>query len=86
MRVRFRDVGSGLTSRDGRPLTWFQIAGEDGTFVDAQAVVAGSDVVVVSSPKVATPIAVRFGWSNVAQPNLANHEGLPALPFSTERW
>jgi sialate O-acetylesterase len=29
-------------------------------------------------------VAVRFGWSNVAQPNLMNREGLPALPFRTD--
>ena len=86
IRVRFCNVGSGLTSRDGRSLTWFQIAGEDGTFVDAVAEVAGSNVVLVSSPNVSKPIAVRFGWSNIAEPNLANDEGLPALPFSTKRW
>ena len=29
IRVKFRDVGGGLVSSDGKPLTWFQIAGED---------------------------------------------------------
>lgn len=86
IRVRFRDVGSGLISRDRQPLTWFQLAGDGQTFVDAAAEIASNDTVVVKCLQVPKPIAVRFGWNNVAQPNLANGEGLPALPFSTIRW
>jgi sialate O-acetylesterase len=33
---------------------------------------------------VKAPVAVRFAWSNVAAPNLANAEGLPAQPFRTD--
>lgn len=47
IRVRFRDVGSGLVSRDGQPLTWFQLAGDGRTFVDATAEIANNDTVVV---------------------------------------
>ena len=42
--------------------------------------------VVVSSEHVSDPIAVRLGWSNVAEPNLSNREGLPASPFRTDSW
>ena len=42
--------------------------------------------VVVSSQKVTTPKAVRFGWLQTATPNLANRQGLPASPFRTDRW
>ncbi len=85
IRVRFKCVGSGLISRDQRPLTWFQLAGDDGNFLDADAKIDG-DSVLVSSPQISKPSAVRFGWSNIAEPNLANKEGLPPLPFSTQRW
>jgi sialate O-acetylesterase len=37
--------------------------------------------VIVSSPKVAAPAAVRFAWDEAAQPNLVNGAGLPAVPF-----
>jgi sialate O-acetylesterase len=33
---------------------------------------------------VAKPVAVRFAWSEVAQPNLFNQAGLPAVPFRTD--
>lgn len=51
----------------------------------AEAVVEGRTV-LVSSPRVPRPVAVRFGWSSVAQPNLVNAAGLPAAPFRTDDW
>jgi sialate O-acetylesterase len=61
------------------------IAGEDRRFVPADAVIAG-DRVIVSSPQVAEPVAVRFAWHETARPNLANSAGLPAVPFRTDAW
>jgi len=85
IRVRFEHVGTGLASRDGKPLTWFTIAGADANFVEAKAEIDG-DSVVVSSNKVEKPVAVRFGWHQEAEPNLMNKEGLPASPFRTDDW
>ena len=78
----FKYTGSGLISKDGKPLTDFEIAGVDGKFVPAKAEIK-NDMVVVSSNIVANPIAVRFGWNEAAHPNLYNRDGLPALPFRT---
>jgi sialate O-acetylesterase len=83
--VSFDHVGGGLVSRDGQPLTDFQIAGEDGQFVAATAEIVG-DTVVVCAESVAAPVAVRFGWHQEAEPNLSNREGLPASPFRTDSW
>lgn len=85
VRVSFDHVGGGLIANDGQPLKWFEIAGDDRTFYKAEAEVAG-DTVVVWSPRVPSPKAVRFGWHQLAVPNLANKEGLPASPFRTDRW
>jgi len=85
VRISFDHVGSGLVSRDGKPLDWFTIAGEDKEFAEAQAEIDG-DTVLVSSDAVASPVAVRFGWHKEAEPNLSNKEGLPALPFRTDTW
>jgi sialate O-acetylesterase len=84
IRLSFDHVGSGLTSRDSKDLNWFMIAGEDKEFVEAKAVIDG-DTVVVSSDKVKNPVAVRFGWDELAEPNLSNKEGLPASPFRTDK-
>ena len=85
IRLTFDHIGSGLTSRNDEPLTWFQIAGEDQEFVEAKATIDG-DTVVVSSDAIANPIAVRFGWHQSAEPNFVNKEGLPASPFRTDSW
>ncbi len=83
-RIHFDYVGGGLVARDERELNWFAVAGEDGEFHPARARIDG-DTVVVESSAVAAPKAVRFGWHNEAEPNLSNREGLPAIPFRTQK-
>jgi sialate O-acetylesterase len=85
IRVSFAHVAGGLKSRDAKPLSDFEIAGADGTYVAAEAVIDGRDV-VVSASGVRDPKSVRFAWNNVAQANLANSEDLPASPFRSENW
>ena len=75
------DHAEGLCCR-GKALDWFEISADGQTFVPAKAVISGEQV-VVSSPKVKRPVAVRFGWSNVAMPNLFNGAGLPASCFNS---
>ncbi|MCX7421048.1 MAG: sialate O-acetylesterase [Planctomycetia bacterium] len=84
VRIEFDHIGAGLKSRDGKPLSWFSIAGKEGDFVDATAAIDGNSI-IVSSDKIAEPAAVRFGWDQIAEPNLMNGEGLPASPFRTSR-
>jgi len=84
IRVRFDNVGKGLTGVHGDGLTGFAIAGADKKFVWAEARIDG-DSVVVSSDKVVEPVAVRFACSkNRAWANLFNKDGLPALAFRTD--
>lgn len=83
--ISFDHVGSGLMSSDGEPLTWFEIAGEDKQYHDAEATIEGNTI-IVRSESVTDPIAVRFGWNQIAEPNLVNKEGLPASPFRTDSW
>ena len=83
-RIYFDHAEHGLRS-EGKTLTHFQMAGADHTFVDATAVIQDSTV-VVSAPSVKQPVAVRFGWSNTAEPNLFGADGLPAAPFRTDDW
>ena len=78
----FAHLGGGLVAKDG-PLAGFTVAGADGVFHPALAEIAG-ETVVVSSPDVASPVAVRYGWANVASGNLFNAAGLPASPFRTD--
>jgi sialate O-acetylesterase len=64
-------------------LTGFAIAGTDKQFVWAEAVIDG-DTILVSSPYVADPKHVRYGWASNPTVNLYNKEGLPAIPFRTD--
>ncbi len=77
--------GAGLKSRDGKDLSWWSIAGADKKFVPAVAKIEG-DTVVVTAAGVTAPVAVRFGWHQLAEPNLANGAGLPASPFRSDIW
>ena len=61
----------------------FAIAGKDGKFLWADAQIVG-DTVVVSSPGVAEPAAVRYAWENFPICNLYSAGGLPAVPFRTD--
>ena len=78
-----RQEGYKFALGDG-PVKGFAIAGEDGTFVWAEAKIEGKDTVVVRSEKVAKPVAVRYAWANNPVCNLYNKEGLPAVPFRTD--
>jgi sialate O-acetylesterase len=80
--VEFDHTGGGLEAH-GDSLTGFAIAGRDRKFVWADAVIQGNKV-VVSSPAVPEPVAVRYGWADFPVINLFNKEGLPATPFRTD--
>jgi sialate O-acetylesterase len=82
--LSFENVGAGLEARDGK-LTGFEIAGADKQFHPAEAEIRG-ETVVVSSDKVESPVAVRYGWLNYPEVNLWNKDGLPATPFRTDDW
>jgi sialate O-acetylesterase len=82
--VHFKHVGAGLTVK-GDKLTGFTISGEDRKFHNATARIDGNTV-IVSSPQVANPVAVRFGWANYPVVNLWNNDGLPASPFHSDNF
>lgn len=82
--LSFDQVGSGLVARGGE-LTGFTIAGADRKFVPATAKLTNGKI-EVSSPGVAEPKAVRYGWRNMPDGNLWNQAGLPASPFRTDDW
>jgi sialate O-acetylesterase len=83
--LSFNHAHGGLRAADNGELTGFAIAGSDKKFVWADAVVRGKTV-VVSSPDVKEPVAVRYAWANNPVCNLVNGAGLPASPFRTDDW
>jgi sialate O-acetylesterase len=63
-------------------VTGFTLAGADGKFVPANAVIKAGKV-WVSAKDVALPKAVRYNWTENPTGNFYGH-GLPALPFRTD--
>ncbi|MBS1565693.1 MAG: 9-O-acetylesterase, partial [Bacteroidetes bacterium] len=83
--LTFRPNGT-MKSSDGNPLKTFAIAGADQVFHWATATIKGDDI-IVSSPEVPHPVAVRYAWANnPVGANLVNDQGLPASPFRTDTW
>jgi sialate O-acetylesterase len=90
MRVRgdkavltFDNVDGGLVARGGA-LKGFAMCGPDHKFIWAVAEIDGDDQIVVSSPAIEKPVAVRYGWADYPVVNLWNKAGLPASPFRTD--
>jgi sialate O-acetylesterase len=63
----------------------FTIAGSDRVFYPATGKIQGNSL-VVSSPKVKEPKAVRYAFTNTSVASLFNGEGLPASSFRTDSW
>jgi sialate O-acetylesterase len=84
IRVRFTSAPTGLATRDQQPPNYFEVAGPDWIFKPATAELSPNEpVVTLKSAEVPHPTMARFAWSQVAEPNLMNREGLPAAAFHT---
>ena len=87
--IRFTHLNDGLCVKEGNTpeangeMKGFAICGPDKKFVWAKAQIVGSEV-VVSSPEVQKPVAVRYAWADYPLCNLCNRLGLPANPFRTD--
>jgi sialate O-acetylesterase len=85
IRARFGAIASGLVTNDGAAPRGFLIAGADRIWYPADARIE-RDVVIVSSPNVREPLAIRYGWGNDPPNTLRNGADLPAAPFRTDDW
>lgn len=82
--VSFDDVANGITSYD-KEVTGFELAGEDKIFYPAKTVVRRKSV-VLTSDKVAKPVAVRYLFKDFAKAELFSAGGLPVSSFRTDEW
>ena len=85
IRIYFKHTDGGLKTKNNEIPKGFTIAGVDHKFHWADAVIDGNSI-VVSSPEVAFPIAVRYAWADNPICNLYNGADLPASPFRTDDW
>ncbi|WP_316810950.1 sialate O-acetylesterase [Pedobacter heparinus] len=68
-----------------KPLTLFEVAGDDKKFYPAKAVIKANQV-SVRSENVAKPVAVRYAYKEWVKGELFNNDGLPASSFRTDNW
>ena len=78
----------GLSPRD-KDLDGFELAGEDGVFYPAKAIVLRKEynykaIKVYQCPQVTKPVAVRYAWSNWCPSTLYNCYGIPVSPFTSQ--
>ncbi len=86
VRIRFTPNGGGLWALNGAPLQGFILAGADGIFHAATAVITGKAAVEVSCPDVPSPQTVRYAWAmNPRGANLSNTQRHPAGPFELKK-
>ncbi len=84
IRIHFTHTDGGLVVKGG-DLGEFSIAGADRQWHWASAKIDG-DTIIVSSPDVPQPVAVRYAWQANPEATLYNGAGLPAVPFRTDDW
>lgn len=83
IRISFENVGKGFLHPD--PIRGFLIAGTDHVFYPATVSVKKKEV-IVQSPEVPHPIAVRYNWADSPDGTLFGASGLPVVPFRTDKW
>jgi sialate O-acetylesterase len=83
-RVRFKPAAVRLVAR-GKPAQALEVAGADRVFYPAEAEIDG-DSLLVSSPSVPDPAAVRYAWTDAPSANLYDGAGLPVAPFRSDNW
>lgn len=69
----------------GEKATGFVVCGSDMKFYPADAVVEG-DKIIVTSPEVKHPVAVRYGWADNPACNIYTQDNLPLPPFRSDRF
>jgi sialate O-acetylesterase len=82
--IKFKNVPNGLTSF-GKPLTQFEIAGNDKVFRPATATIRNGTI-ILSSPLVPAPVAARYAFRDFLNGELFSTEGYPVSSFRTDDW
>lgn len=87
--LTFRPVAGSESLEPNADVKGFSIAGPDHVWHVAKARVEGErwmQRVVVESPEVPHPVAVRYAWADNPECDLRTTAGLPVGPFRTDDW
>jgi sialate O-acetylesterase len=82
--IKFKYASNGLTSFS-KPLAQFEIAGNDKIFYPAKASIRNGTI-LLTSPQVAKPVAVRYAFKDFIIGELFSTEGYPVSSFRTDDW
>lgn len=82
--ISFDNIPTGITSY-GKEVTNIEVAGENKVFYPAQVWVRSKSI-VVSSPRVKEPVAVRYGFTDYTTGQLFSNGGIPFPSFRTDDW
>jgi len=81
LQIKFKNTGGGLKTRDGQPPSHFEVIGAGSRgYVPAEATLS-VDTILLTSSDVEQPVAFRFAWDKLAEPNLMGATGLPVGAF-----
>lgn len=86
--VMVDDAPGGLTMRGGTSAgaaSGVLVAGADKVFYPADVKLEGGEL-IVSSPEVKQPVAVRYNYTSAGLATIMGRDGLPLAPFRTDRW
>ncbi|QDU32846.1 hypothetical protein KS4_08820 [Poriferisphaera corsica] len=81
LRLNFNNAADGLDTRDGKSPSHFEIAGTKTSWRKAKAKIESKDTIILSAKDINQPVAVRYAWDMLAEPNLINSVGLPTGAF-----
>ena len=82
--VKFKNAPNGLTAF-GKELKYFEVAGTNKVFRPAKAIVNNGNI-LVTSPDVKEPVAVRYAFKDFVTGDLFSTEGFPVSSFRTDDW
>lgn len=81
MEITFDYARKGLVCRGEKP-AGFELAGADGVFRLAEAVMTGNKI-FLRAEEVQEPVMARYLWTNYGEVNVFGANGLPMAPFRT---
>lgn len=82
--VKFSGAPNGFTAY-GKTLSLFEVAGANKIFRPAKALISGGTI-IVSSPDVKEPVAVRYAFKDFVMGDLFSTEGFPVSSFRSDDW
>ena len=83
-RVIFDYAADGLKTPGNMAVNGFEVCGEDGIYIEAEAVISGKDAVTVTAEGIDEIKGIRYSYQMMMTGNLYNSENRPAAPYRSK--